>query len=92
LQGFRAFRRGSRQESRQLASLCASTSTAIVAGPASFLLRNRTQTASVFLETGSPHDTATVATGFEWLAFDPPLDIELEHGEILYGLVDTGVR
>jgi hypothetical protein len=43
----------------------------IVRGPAGFLLRNRTQSASVFLETGSSNGAATLAKGFEWLVGDP---------------------
>jgi hypothetical protein len=62
----------------------------IAHGPAGFLLRNRTQTASVFLETGSSSGEATVEKGFEWLVGDPPLNIDLLAGQTLYGIVNSG--
>jgi hypothetical protein len=49
----------------------------------SFVLKNITATASVFL--GDPGVTA--ANGFEWAPADGPLSIDLEPGEKLYGIV-----
>lgn len=49
-----------------------------------FLLKNATATAAVFLEVGAP---ATTGAGFEWAVADGPLEIALEPGEKLYGIV-----
>lgn len=47
------------------------------------LLKNLTGTASVFL---GPQGVTT-ATGFQWDPADGPLEIELEGGESIYGIV-----
>lgn len=47
------------------------------------LLKNVTGTASVFLGPSG----VTTANGFEWAVADGPLEIELEPGESLYGVV-----
>jgi hypothetical protein len=48
-----------------------------------FLLKNATQTASVFLGPSG----VTTANGFQWDPADGPLEVELEPGESLYGIV-----
>jgi len=48
-----------------------------------FLLKNNTQTAAVFL---GPQGLTT-ANGFQWDPADGPLEVELEPGEALYGIV-----
>lgn len=47
------------------------------------LIKNPTATASVFL---GPSGVST-ATGFQWDVADGPLEVELEPGESLYGIV-----
>lgn len=48
-----------------------------------FLLKNATGTASVFL---GPQGVTT-ATGFEWTTTAGPIEVEIEPGEKLYGIV-----
>lgn len=58
-------------------------------GTRAFLLKNKTATASVFLEVGA---VATLASGFEWEITDGPLEIELEPGEQLSAIVAAGTQ
>lgn len=53
-----------------------------------FLLKNLTGTASIFLGPSG----VTTANGFEWKITDPPLEIELEPGESLYGIVAAAAQ
>jgi hypothetical protein len=53
------------------------------AGTVKALLRNETATATVFLG-----DAAVTIAAFPWKTTDGPLEIELEPGEALYGIVD----
>lgn len=50
----------------------------------SFLVKNMTGTASVFLGTSG---VTAAAPAFEWAVADGPLMIDLEPGEELYGIV-----
>lgn len=50
-----------------------------------FLLKNFTATATVFLGPSG----LTTANGFAWAVSDGPLEVELEPGEALYGIVAT---
>jgi len=50
-----------------------------------FLLKNITASATVYL---GPQGLTT-GNGFAWAAADGPLEIELEPGEALYGIVST---
>lgn len=52
-----------------------------------FLLRNRTATAPVFLEIDA---AATSAQGFEWQTTDGPMEITLEKGEELHAILAAG--
>ncbi len=52
-------------------------------GTVKALLRNTTASATVFLGDA----TVTIGAGFSWLTTDGPLEIELEPGESLYGIV-----
>ncbi len=68
-----------------------STSLVVIAeGSAAFLIKNRTATTSVFLETGNTAGAVSASNGFEWQVSDPPLDIELQEGEVLFGVVAAG--
>ncbi|MDQ3933423.1 MAG: hypothetical protein M3340_02195 [Actinomycetota bacterium] len=49
-----------------------------------YLLKNVTGTASVYL---GGTDAVTTGNGFEWTVADGPLEVELEPGEKLYGVV-----
>lgn len=51
----------------------------------SFLVKNLTATASVFLNGANTVTAATPA--FQWDAADGPLSVDLEPGEELYGIV-----
>lgn len=42
---------------------------------------------SVFVESNA---AATLVGGFEWEPTDPPLQVELEPGEALYGITSSG--
>lgn len=53
-----------------------------------FLLRNATGTASVFLGPAG----VTAANGFEWAVADGPIEVELEPGEKLYGIVAAAAQ
>lgn len=48
-----------------------------------FLLKNITGTATVFVGPSG----VTTGTGFAWAVSDGPLEVELEPGESLYGIV-----
>lgn len=48
-----------------------------------FLLKNVTASATVFLGASG----VATGTGFAWAAADGPLEVELEPGESLYGIV-----
>lgn len=50
----------------------------------SFLIKNSTGTASVFL---GDSDVTAATPAFEWTTTDGPLSIDLEPGEALYGIV-----
>lgn len=49
----------------------------------SFLMKNITGTASVFLGPSG----VTTSNGYEWATADGPIGVTLEPGEVLYGIV-----
>lgn len=65
------------------------SSTVIAQGRGSFVIKNKTATASIFLETSDDAGAASATTGFEWETTDGPLSIDLWENEILYGLVSS---
>lgn len=55
----------------------------------SFVLKNLTGTASIFLGGGA---AVTTGNGFEWAPGDGPISIDLEPGESLYAIVAAGTQ
>lgn len=53
-------------------------------GACAFLIRNETGTATVYLEVDQ---AATATNGFPWKASDSSIEIVLECGQTLYGIV-----
>jgi hypothetical protein len=76
--------------------LKASKAEILARGPGSFLIRNKTNGASVFLETGSLTEEGTVnpaateAEGAEWEKSAGTLEIHLGPQQALTGIVKSG--
>lgn len=74
------------------ATVNATSSSVIVTGAGSYLVRNMTGTAAIYLETVAPPAViaATEAKGFEWLTTDTPFEITLSEQQALCGIVASG--
>jgi hypothetical protein len=70
--------------------------TVIARGPGTFLIRNKTASTSVFLETGAvlpgaePAPLATEANGAEWEKTGGTLEVRLGPEQVLTGIVKAG--
>lgn len=72
------------------------TSSSLIAqGPGTFRIRNKTNTAAIFLdvasvpETGTDNPAVTEAEGYEWGTSEGPLEVRVGTQQALMGLVAT---